>query len=156
MKIDIRRVRPDEMGLLCELDVKIFGDDGFDTPELWDGLEMFFIVADDSIVGSTALRHHGDMSDDSAVEYPYLKGSLYIVSTGVLPKWQGKGLGKIVKAWQIDYVRQNGFTRIVTNARVSNFRSIELNKKFGLKTVRTIAGYYENPNEDAVILDLNF
>lgn len=155
MKVEVRRARPDEMYLLCEMDTKIFGDDAFDSPELWEGLEVFLIVVDEKIVGSNALRHHSGVSESIEAEYTFCFGSLYIVTTGILPEWQGKGIGKIVKAWQVDYAREHGFCRIVTNARVSNHRSIELNKKFGFRIMGTISKYYEYPMEDAIILELN-
>lgn len=154
MDVLIRPVRPEEIEFLCELDGKIFGDDGFTTPELWEGLEIFFIIVGLTIVGSIALRHNSDVSESYEAEYPYLTGSLYIVSTGILPHWQERGIGKAAKVWQLHYARSREFSRIVTNTRKSNVRSIRLNQKFGLQIIRTIPDYYEEPTEDAVVLEL--
>ena len=155
MEITIRRVRPDEMGLLCELDVKIFGDeDAFDTHDLWEGLEAFFIVVDGLIVGSIALRHNTDVAESYESDYVDLPGSLYIVSTGILPEWQGRGIGSKIKAWQIEYAQTSGSVRIVTNARTSNLRSIKLNRKFGLQIIRSIPGWYGD--EDTTVLERKF
>src|SRR3989344_5704459 len=152
MQINIRRVKPDEMGLLCELDRKIFSEaDAFDTPKLWEGLETFFVTNYDIVVGSTALRHDTDVSRRSHEDdYVGCLNSLYIVSTGILPTWQGCGIGSIVKAWQIDYGRRYGFNQIVTNARASNLKSVRLNQKFGFKIVDTVPNWYVT--ETAVIL----
>ena len=95
MQIDIRRVRPDEMGLLCELDIKIFDGDGFDTPDLWQGLEIYFIVIDQRVVGSLAFRYHSDVSESYEAEYPHLHNSLYLVSIGILSEKQEEGTGSV-------------------------------------------------------------
>ena len=154
MPISIRRARPDEMGLLCELDRKIFSEaDAFDTPDLWEGLETFFITKDNAVVGSTALRQNTDVSRRSHEDnYVDCLNSLYIVSTGILPTWQSRGIGSIVKAWQIDYGRKHGFSRIVTNTRASNLKSIRLNQKFGFKIINTVPNWYGT--ETAIILEL--
>lgn len=152
MQINIRRVRPDEMGLLCELDEKIFDEDAFRTPDLWEGLEAFFIEADGSIVGSTALRHNTDIAESYDADYVDLPGSIYIVSTGLLPEWQRKGIGSKIKAWQIKHAQTCGFARIVTNARSSNAGSIRLNQKFDFQIIRSIPGWYGD--EDTVVMEL--
>ncbi len=139
------------MDLLCELDIGIFGDDGFDTPDLWEGLEVFFIVVNEIIVGSTALRHNTDIAESYEDDYVELPGSLYIVSTGILPEWCGQGVGSKVKEWQINYAQKSGFARIVTNAKVSNVRSVKLNQKFNFQILRLIPNWYGN--EDAVVLE---
>lgn len=152
--IEFRRVKPDEMGLLCELDVKIFGSDGFDSPEDWEGLEIFFITKDQQIIGSMALCHDTDVAEHCSADYKELPGSLYIVSTALLPEWQSQGIGKKTKAWQIRYAKSQGFERIVTNVRVSNIRSINLNQRFGFKAIRVIPKWYYEPEEDTLVLEL--
>ena len=155
MEIAIRRVEHTEIGLLCELDVKIFGSDGFESPKDWEGLEIYFIVIDQQIVGSMAFRHHSDVSGNHEAEYPYLHNSLYLASIGVLPEKQGIGTGSIAMTWLIDYAYRNVFTRIVSNARKSNLSSLRIHQKFGFETTRTITKYYEKPDEDAVVFELN-
>ena len=152
--IEVRRVKPDEMGLLCKLDVKIFGSEGFDSPDDWLGLETFFITIDQQIIGSMALRHDTDVAEHYSHDYRELPGSLYIVSTALLPEWQGHGIGKEAKAWQVRYAKTQGFGRIITNARVSNVRSINLNQRFGFKAIRVIPKWYDEPEEDTLVLEL--
>lgn len=151
MEITIRRVWPDEMGLLCELDVRIFDKDAFNTPDLWKGLETFFILVNGSIVGSIALRHNTNVAENYEADYFNRPGSLYIVSTGVVPEWQARGIGNKAKEWEINYAQTAGFSRIVTNARASNVRSIKLNEKFGFQITRVIPNWYGD--EDTVVLE---
>lgn len=154
MEINIRRVRPDEMGLLCELDVKIFDNDGFDTPDLWEGLEIYFIIINQRVVGSLAFRLHSDVSESYEGEYPYLHNSLYLVSIGILPEKQKRGIGSIAMTWIANHARKHGFSRIVSNARKSNLPSLRLHQKLGFEITCTFPGYYKDPDEDATVFEL--
>ncbi|MGA2371629.1 MAG: hypothetical protein ABSG11_13275 [Candidatus Korobacteraceae bacterium] len=62
--------------------------------------------------------------------------------------------GNHMKDWQIQYARERQFKRIVTNARESNVKSIRLNAKFGFQARERISGYYSNPNEAAIVMEL--
>lgn len=154
MKVTLRRVRSEEIDLLCKLDVQIFENDAFDTPELWEDLETFFILANKVIVGSIALRPNTGIAENFDADYLPQTGSIYIVSIGLLPAWQGRGIGKQVMQWIIEYARKNNFTVIVSNIRASNIRSILLHQGAGFRIARLILGYYNEPKEDTVVLEL--
>ena len=47
-------------------------------------------------VGCCGFEHHVDFQDGQENENPTLRGSLYISTTGVLPRFQGKGFGPIL------------------------------------------------------------
>jgi ribosomal protein S18 acetylase RimI-like enzyme len=145
---------PHDAVALWNLDVAIFGKDAFDQA-LWLMLESFWILVDASVAGCAAFIHHADFQEDlreDAQNTPQL-GTLYIQSTGLLPQYRGQGLGCRIKAWQIDYAKQNGFRRIVTNCRESNAAMISINKKFGFQPTRTTPDYYED-GEATVVLEL--
>ena len=139
---------------LSEMDVKIFDADAFAFVEDWNGLECFWVIVDGVRIGCFALRHNSTMAHDYDDEYPYVPGSLYIVSTGLLPEFQGKGIGSFVKQWQIDYAKSHGFRVINTNCRRSNEASYRLNTKFGFVYIGQVPDYYEDPTEDALVLEL--
>ena len=63
-------------------------------------------------------------------------------------------MGAKQKEWQIEYARQHGFEGIVTNMGESNVRLIRLNEKFGFKTRGIAPGYYSNPEERALVMEL--
>ena len=94
-----------------------------------------------------------DFQED--VRNPPRRASLYVASTGILPRYRSLGFGKVLKSWQISYARYHRFTRIVTNTRKSNKIIIGLNRKFGFKVLRTTSGYYEDPCEPTVVMELN-
>jgi ribosomal-protein-alanine N-acetyltransferase len=80
-------------------------------------------------------------------------GYLHIVSTGVLPEARGRGLGRKQKEWQIEYAQALGFEVIVTNIRRSNARMIHLNRQFGFEVRQIHSGFYEDPKEDAIVME---
>jgi ribosomal protein S18 acetylase RimI-like enzyme len=85
---------------------------------------------------------------------PRLKGSLYISTTGILPRFRGIGLGGLLKCWEISYARYHGFNRIVTNTRQRNVAMIKLNRKFGFRMIRTTPAYYSDPPDATVVMEL--
>jgi ribosomal protein S18 acetylase RimI-like enzyme len=151
MKVEFKRVNvPDEIEALCEFDRKAFASfpaDLFD-PEEWAEYESYWMTVDGNTVGCSAFVHDVDYD-----EQPRPK-CLYIMSTGVLPEFQGRGLGAQQKQWQIEYARERGFEIIVTNMRESNTRIIRLNKKLGFTTRELVPGYYSDPEEAAIVMEL--
>ncbi len=124
--------------------------------DAWLHCEARWMLIDDRKAGCCAFQLNVDFQEDIREDHknPVLAGSLYVVTTGSLPAFQGSGLGQLMKSWQIAYAKQNGFTRIVTNTRKSNTRMIALNKKFDFKVVRTTPRYYSNPSEATVVMEL--
>ena len=155
MPLEFRKaLLPQDAPALWSLDVTIFGKDAFDQA-LWLLLESYWILVDSQVAGCSAFIHHADFQEDlreDAQNTPQ-HGALYIQSTGLLAQFRGQGLGYRVKAWQIEYARQNEFRRIVTNCRESNAAMISINKKFGFSPTRTTPDYYED-GEATVVLEL--
>ena len=113
--------------------------DRFD-PEYWRMCDAWWMVIDGVKAGCCAFEKNTN---------------LHIATTGILPKYQGRGLGSLMKAWQIAYARARGFDRLITHARKSNAGSIALNKKFGFRVIRTVEGYYVEPAEAGVVMRLD-
>ncbi len=55
--------------------------------------------------------------------------AVYVLSTTILPAFQGRGLGKVLKAFFLGIVSQAGFPLVLGHAREG--RSVQLNKAFG-------------------------
>ena len=151
-----KAVLPDELRSLVTFDHKAFHEypgDWFDR-QTWMMYEPWWMIIDNRKAGCCAFERNVDFSEDKYGVNPTRPGSLYISTTGILPEYQGRGLGKLLKVWQIAYAQHNGFTRIVTNHRESNRRIIKLNQSFGFKIVRTTSKYYEAPPEPVVVMEL--
>jgi ribosomal protein S18 acetylase RimI-like enzyme len=149
-----KAVLPDEGAELWKLDVEIFGKDAFEE-ELWLRLESYWIVVDGRVAGCAAFIRDVEFQEDlrGDAENAAQPGTVYIQSTGLLRAYRGRGLGKRIKEWEIEYARGNGFRRIVTNCRESNAAMIAINEKYGFRAIRSTQGYYED-GEATVVMEL--
>jgi len=154
----LRAELPRDLRSLVIFDHKAFRQypaDWFDR-EMWLDCEAWWMLMDGKRAGCCAFQKHVDFREDIGQngQNPHLDGSLYIVSTGILPQLRGLGLGRLLKAWQVSYAIHHGFTRIVTNTRKSNRAMIHLNRSFGFKMTRTTPDYYRQPPESTVVMEL--
>jgi ribosomal protein S18 acetylase RimI-like enzyme len=155
MMLEFRKaVLPEEGAELWKTDVEIFGKDAF-PPEDWLSLESYWIVVDGQVAGCAAFIHDVEFQEDlrGDGENAGQPDTVYIQSTGLLRAYRGRGLGKRIKEWEIEYARRNGFRRIVTNCRESNAAMISINEKYGFRAIRSTPGYYED-GEGTVVMEL--
>jgi GNAT superfamily N-acetyltransferase len=156
LKIAFRKaVLPDELRSLAAFDRKVFTSDHF-PPSAWKEYECWWMLLDNRKIGCCAFEEHVDFQDDLREDgvNPPRKGSLYISTTGILPRFQGKGFGTLLKAWQIGWARYHGFSRIITNTRRRNAAMIALNRKFHFRIVRTTPRYYDDPPDSTIVMEL--
>jgi ribosomal protein S18 acetylase RimI-like enzyme len=154
MKTELRKATlPQELRSLLAFDRKIFPPaDRFDAL-YWTTCESYWLLAGKTKVGCCAFEKHVDFHDAGGVA-PRREGSLYISTTGILPRFQKRGFGALLKSWEIAFARYHGFNRVITNCRKSNTRMIALNRRFGFRIVRTIPRYYREPADSAVLMEL--
>lgn len=147
---------PDEIPRLRAFDHKTFRKSDWFASEDWRTYESWWMIVDGRTVGCCAFQPNVDFQDDIRDDdvNPPMEGSLYISTTGILPKFQRNGLGKLLKCWQIAYAKRHGFRRIVTNTRKRNTPMIELNKKFGFQILRITPRYYPHPTDSTVVMEL--
>jgi len=151
-KVDAHR----EIRSLMAFDRKVFRASDRFPADYWKGCESYWMLVGDTKVGCCAFQRHVDFQEDIREDglNPPLQGSLYISTTGVLPKYQGMGFGQLMKCWQNSYARFHGFSRMVTNTRKQNAAMVALNRKFGFETVRATPAYYRSPPDATVVMEL--
>ena len=144
MRTEFRKaVIPKELHSLMTFDRRIFpASDCFDA-EYWRECDAWWLVASGVKVGCCAFEKGGAA-----------RRSLYISTTGILPKYRRLGYGQLMKAWEIAYARRSGYRRLGTHTRQSNAAMIALNERFGFRILRTTPGYYAEPAEAAVFMQL--
>ena len=76
----------------------------------------------------------------------------HITNVGVLPEYRGKGIGVMLMNRQVKDSIIAGAIKMTLEARVSNEVAINLYKKLGFTQVGIRKRYYEDNNEDAVIM----
>ncbi len=144
MKTEFRKaVVPREMRSLLAFDAKVFPKADRFPKEQWLSYDSYWLIVDGVKVGCCAFERHAKPG-----------GTLYITTTGILPRFQGLGFGQMLKCWEIAYARFHGFTRIVTNTRKNNAAMIRLNKKLGFRVVRITRHYYTEPPDSTVVMEL--
>lgn len=84
-------------------------------------------------------------------------GTMWLVSIGIRPKFQGQGIGTAAMHLAIEKVMSEGrFTRMTSNFRVSNQTSRHLHERCGFKPIKIIPDYYHDPVEDAQVVEIEF
>ena len=114
---------PDELKRLVAFDHKVFTKADWFTKSDWERCESYWMIVDGATVACCGFEYHVDFQEGQEPENPPLRGSLYVATSAVLPRFQEKGFGRLLKSWQIAYARHHGFTRIVTNHRASQINA---------------------------------
>ena len=76
----------------------------------------------------------------------------HITNIAVSPDYRRKKVGEALLTTIINDCRNNGIKYITLEVRVSNTSAINLYEKYGFKSLGTRKGYYQNNNEDALIM----
>ena len=141
---------PDDLEALQRLDQQIFSEYPVDlfTAEDWLDFDSYWMLENGLIVGCASFLADVDYDFSSRPGY------IHIVTTGILPEFRGRGLGRKQKEWQIENARSRGFQVMVTNMRQSNRRMIRLNESMGFRFRLLAPAYYPDPPEDAVVMEL--
>lgn len=145
-----------EIRALRAFDKKVFREADLFTVREWRDYVSYWMVIDNAIVGCCGFLHDTDFTEDIRQDGKNepLKGSLYISTSGILPRFQGKGLGQLLKSWEVAYARYHSCSRVITNTRKKNLPIISLNRKFGFRVVRTTPRYYSQPTDATVVMEL--
>lgn len=76
----------------------------------------------------------------------------HITNIAVSPDYRRKKVGEALLTTIINDCKNNGIKYITLEVRVSNTPAINLYEKYGFKSLGTRKGYYQNNNEDALIM----
>ena len=79
----------------------------------------------------------------------------HIATIAVHPDAQGQGIGACLLAHALLAAHQRGAQTSMLEVRVSNLAAISLYHRFGYLQVGIRKNYYQNNNEDALLLDLD-
>lgn len=76
----------------------------------------------------------------------------HITTIAVAPELRGNKIGEALFKTIVDDCYKNLVKYITLEVRVSNIPAIKLYEKYGLKSLGIRKGYYQNNNEDALIM----
>lgn len=115
-----------------------------------DGTEFLYMVDADTgeLIGEAYFLPLDAMKDwpadeeqsEDGLEPYYGKNAMYAFSTTILPDYQGKGCGKILKAYCLGLWKARGFELSLGHAR--DGVSLKLQESFGANVVQTFPTWY--------------
>lgn len=79
---------------------------------------------------------------------------IHLINIAVHPERRHQGIGARLMERLLDYASQNRVGEIYLDVRVSNKTAIALYAKFGFKEISVRKGYYQDNNEDALLMSL--
>ena len=155
MKLEVRPAETvEDYEALVSLEHASFNPSDCFTLETWKGYRAFFVLADTKVAaGVFAFGENLSFSGDWAADKESV-GSIYLTNIFVVPGMEGRGVASFAMQWLIAWARANHFERISSNCRASNAASLRLHEKFGFKIIGQTPGFYEDPVEAAIELEL--
>lgn len=88
--------------------------------------------------------------------YCGVKEEMVIVNFAVKPDFQGKGLGEYLLTETMRMMNKNGVQRFYLDVRISNYKARRLYEKVGFQEIGIRKQYYNNPDEDALVMGMEF
>ena len=143
-EIQIRVANAGDIDAMTELDAICFSSPwsraSFEA-ELTTNRLAWYLVAEDAKAGIIGYAGLWAIEDEG-----------HITNVAVHPDYRRKHLGSILVGMLIDQTQKEGLKRFTLEVRVSNQPAIELYEKFGFVSAGIRKGYYEDNNEDAMIM----
>ena len=88
------------------------------------------------------------------IDYWRVEDEVHVITVAVHPDKREEGIGSELIQWMIKDSDQHKSKSISLDVRVSNKAATHLYKKFGFEVVGLRKNYYQDNNEDALIMNL--
>ena len=143
-KVKIRFMEKGDLDAVESIEVASFGEHHWSREsfanELNNGYARYFVALNeaDEVIGYMGMWHILDESHFSTIS--------------VSPAYRGKSVGEALFNRLVVYCYENMIKYITLEVRVSNMPAQKLYEKYGMKSLGTRKGYYQDNNEDAYIM----
>lgn len=158
MNLEIRKANPEtESEQLSAMQVAVLPDEKPFPKDIWmeEKIETWWVMMDGEKVGIVSIEMDSAPGSTYESDSEPSPGSIYLILIGLIPKWQGIGLGKVAMNWLKTKARTTyGCSRIVSNLRPSNTCSVDLHAGEGFRVIGYKPDYYPNPIEGSLVLEL--
>ena len=101
-----------------------------------------------------ALREGTDKAIRGYVCFWLVFDELHIMNLTVRPDSRRRGIGERLSKWMLARGKEAGARLATLEARASNAAAIQLYEKLGFRRSAVRSGYYREPREDAMIMEL--
>lgn len=148
----MRRAGVDEADALSEMDARSFAPG--DRIVEWDDYVTFWITLAESNkeIGLIALFPNMFPGRDWELANKQI-GTVWLTDIVVDSEYRKWGAAQFAVEWAVQWAKARGFSKMVSNFRVSNHASCRLHEKCGFKYAGIIPEYYHDPVEDAVLVE---
>ncbi len=120
-------------------------------PDPWSRESISYYL--DAPDGETlALEDGGVVAGFAIYHVSFEEAELYNIA--VRPDFRRRGAGRALLAAVLERARAKGAERMFLEVRKSNAAAVELYRSAGFSVCGERRGYYENPREDAVLMDM--
>lgn len=152
----IRSNTTTETTYLIEMQLAVLPHELPFPPSVWreQPIEAYWIIVNNTKVGLIATESNFEPGENYEADSWPAPGSLYLILIGLVPEWQGKGLGRVGMEWLKAHALSRGFSRVVSNLRTDNTPSMKLHLRSGFSGVDVRKDYYSNPTEDSPVLEI--
>ena len=144
MDIKIQRMQKSDVASVVEIEERAYGEHHWSKEsflnELSNDLARYYAAFD---------------KDGNLVGYAgcwQILEEVHITNIAVSPDFRKNKIGEALLKRIIDDCYKNEAKYITLEVRVSNIAAINLYEKYGFKSLGTRKGYYQNNNEDALIM----
>lgn len=143
-KISITPMQKSEIDKVLEIDEKAYGEHHWSKDSFYGEL-------------SNKLAHYYCAYDSAGTLVGYagawrIIDEAHITTIAVTPEFRRKNIAEGLFCQLLKDCYENEIKYITLEVRISNTPAIKLYEKYGLKSLGTRKGYYQNNNEDALIM----
>lgn len=89
------------------------------------------------------------------LDFWHVDSEMHVINIAVGPEARQQGVGHALMSYLVDYGRSHEASRIFLDVRESNQAAIELYKKHDFEQIDVRKGYYQDNEEDALVMQLN-
>ena len=144
MEITIRRMQPSDVDNVIAIEEKAYGE------HHWSKDSFLNELSNELARYNCAFDEDGNLLGYSGC-WQILE-EVHITNIAVSPEFRRQKVGERLLKRIIDECYENMAKYITLEVRVSNTPAINLYEKYGFKSLGVRKGYYQNNNEDALIM----
>ncbi len=144
MNITIEKMTAEHIPYLAEIEKQCFSTPWSEnalSEELLNPHARFFVCLKDGQVCGYIGAHN-------------VVGEVYITNVAVSPSHRGQGIGAMLVGFLKEYSKTENADFITLEVRKSNSVAIKLYDKMGFNVVGERKNFYDNPNEDAILMTI--
>lgn len=142
LPIQIRKMQSADLPRVVEIEKQCFGErwtiNAF-ANELSNTASCYFV----GIQNNTIIGYAG---------YWLILEEAHITTIGVEPRFQRRGFGEMMLLYMIEHAARAGAKWLTLEVRASNLSAQRLYEKYGFSSLGKRRAYYQDNNEDALIM----